>query len=419
MLYLENSYDQFTFASTVTGWITVTDTESAAASGNAGLGTRVWTPLKEAVRIWAALPGNDLAEFDENGDGYVPSGPLSLFTLCSPPHTSALFLCGSCSPGRPCRVHGIAIPPLTVAADVFRCVRHVGGRVTVSCRAVPGRYIDAITFIHSGMAAEWGGTDCFGARYRSRVWSHKWAFFDEDFRADGVRVYNYNISPGQWGRTCTAAQAAATAAAAHGCTAAETLPIGHIGVIAHELGHYIGLPDMYDGAGGHGIGSYDLMANSWGHDGTQNNPPPFSAATKMSLGWIVPTPVTPTASGTALTVVHGKSRLYQVSPPSAADTNREPSVYANAYYQISAGFGDPANEYFLLEVSSNYGHHRAQPCQGLLLWHVDAGKGYLGSGLDSGETCFPYNLVHYTTALVQADGLYELERGSNRHVLGT
>ena len=55
MLYLENSYDQFTFASTVTDWITVTDTESATASGNSGLGTRVWTPLKEAVRLWAAL----------------------------------------------------------------------------------------------------------------------------------------------------------------------------------------------------------------------------------------------------------------------------------------------------------------------------------------------------------------------------
>jgi M6 family metalloprotease-like protein len=264
------------------------------------------------------------------------------------------------------------------------------------------------------MAAEWGGTDCFGTFYTNRVWSHKWAFYDEDFRVDGVRVYNYNISPGQWGRTCTAAQSGASAS--DGCTAAETLPIGHIGVIAHELGHYIGLPDMYDGAGGQGIGSYDLMANSWGHDGTQNNPPPFSVATKMSLGWIVPTPVTPTAAGTVLTVVHGKSRLYQVSPPSAADTNEEHNVYANSYYKISAGFQDPANEYFLLEVSRNYGHHDAQPCQGLLLWHVDTGKGYLGSGLDNGETCFPYNLVHYTTALVQADGLYHLERGLNRYV---
>jgi hypothetical protein len=81
MLYLENSYDQFTFASTVTDWITVTDTQSAAAAGNSGLGPRVWTPLKEAVRIWGAIPGNDLAEFDENGDGYVVPTLCPVFVL--------------------------------------------------------------------------------------------------------------------------------------------------------------------------------------------------------------------------------------------------------------------------------------------------------------------------------------------------
>ena len=95
MLYLENSYDQFTFASTVTDWITVTDTESAAASGNSGLGTRVWTPLKEAVRLWAALPGNDLAEFDENGDGCVPLS-LSLFVLVPCPLPPVPLLSVAC-----------------------------------------------------------------------------------------------------------------------------------------------------------------------------------------------------------------------------------------------------------------------------------------------------------------------------------
>ena len=344
MLYSENSFDKFTFNSTVTQWITVTDTETAAAGGNAGLGTRVWTPLKEALRIWGAVEGNNLADYDQNGDGYI----------------------------------------------------------------------DAVTFIHSGMGSEWGGTDGFGKYYTSRIWSHKWAMYDEDFRVDGIRVYSYNISPGTWGLACTAAQCAPNVA--DGCSATETLPIGRIGVIAHELGHYIGLPDKYDGTGGSGLGSYELMANSWGNDNTQNNPPPFSLQTKIELGWITPT--TLTASGN-YTVTHPKSRIYQVTPPTAASTNTAANEYGSSFFKIEHGFSNPTSEYFLLEVSRNYGHHKSQPCQGLLLWHVDAGKGYLSSGLDAGETCFPHNLVHNEVALVQADGYHNLERGNNRCVAWT
>jgi M6 family metalloprotease-like protein len=85
--------------------------------------------------------------------------------------------------------------------------------------------IDSIVFLHSGYGAEWGGTDAYGHTNVDRMWSHKWAIYTNPGQfvsAEGVTVYDYSISPAVWGTSGSS--------------------IGHIGVIAHELGHFFGLP---------------------------------------------------------------------------------------------------------------------------------------------------------------------------------
>jgi M6 family metalloprotease-like protein len=121
----------------------------------------------------------------------------------------------------------------------------------------------------------------------------------------------------------------------------------HIGSYCHELGHDLGLPDLYDttpkgNADSEGIGEYGLMGGgSW----TFSH---MTAWSKIQLGWITPTVV--------LT-----SGFYDVHD---AETNAE------AYILV-----DPAHstdEYFLVEnrhpVSPFYD---MLPDEGIVVYHID------------------------------------------------
>jgi hypothetical protein len=162
--------------------------------------------------------------------------------------------------------------------------------------------------------------------------------------------------------------------------------------MVHELGHDLGLPDLYDTDGSsEGIGNWSVMAGgSW--NGTSlpgNSPAHFDPWSKHFEGWISPTLVT-----TPLTN----------QPISQAATN--PDVY-----QFFPGTPD-SGEYFLIENRQRVSYDAGLPASGLLIWHIDASK--------SGNTqeCYPGGLScvtsHYKVALIQADNQYHLEKGNNR-----
>jgi M6 family metalloprotease-like protein len=229
-------------------------------------------------------------------------------------------------------------------------------------------FVDAIAFIHSGYAAEWGGTDSDGTDFTNRIWSHRWSLGSPWVSAEGVMVSAYHISPGLWGTSGS--------------------QIGRIGVISHETGHFFGLPDLYDtdNNGPAGIGSWCMMSNSWGWTGDQLNPPHFSAWCKQFLGWTSPTVIS--AAGTY--------------------SARRAGQFADVY-RINAGY--PAGEYLLVENRQPYGFEDTMPQGGLCVWHIDEFQGGNTQEGYPGQPGWPGNNRHYMVALLQADGNYDLEHG--------
>jgi len=245
-------------------------------------------------------------------------------------------------------------------------------------------YIDAIAFMHSGYGAEYGGWDVYGAYYTDRIWSHKWAIFDADAYAwdpfnssEGVLVYDYHVE-----------------------TALNGLSGGNvtsIGVCAHETGHFLGLPDLYDtDYSSSGIDAWGIMANSWGWDGTGGNPPSFSAPMKAYLGWLDPVEL-----DAALQAVSASGGWFNLS---AVQTDGAAYVLNRTY---------PEGEYLLIENRQARGADRDAPQGGLLVWHVDEALADVANQYEGypGQSSWPENGYHYFVALLQADGLFDLEMG--------
>lgn len=227
-------------------------------------------------------------------------------------------------------------------------------------------YIDAITIIHSGYGAETTGAPA------NSIWSHRstlpadWVSADNNTNGVKVKVSPYHTEPALWGTNGT--------------------NLVRIGVICHELGHFFGLPDLYDtDQSSAGLGSWCMMANSWGFDGDQLRPPHFSAWCKAFLGWTTPVELTdagPKSLGQAETFSHS--------------------------LKVTRGF--PSGEYLMIENRQRVGLDARMPGGGLAIYHIDeAVPGNTEEGFP-GQPNWPGNGKHYKVAMLQADGLYELER---------
>jgi len=139
--------------------------------------------------------------------------------------------------------------------------------------AEPDGYIDHYGLVHAGEGEEAGG----GAQGGDAIWSHRWyANFNTDDGPAGCKLGGYNL-PGTdlW--------------AGDYVIMPEN---GGVGVFAHEFGHDLGLPDLYNTGGGtdNGVGFWSLMSSgSWASDSPDSigdKPVHMGAWEKLALGWI-------------------------------------------------------------------------------------------------------------------------------------
>ncbi|MEU0168154.1 immune inhibitor A domain-containing protein [Streptomyces iakyrus] len=138
----------------------------------------------------------------------------------------------------------------------------------------PDGYIDHFQVVHAGEDESAGG----GAQGTDAIWAHRWYAFGTDAGATGpennklggakigdtgIWVGDYTVQPEN----------------------------GGLGVYAHEYGHDLGLPDLYDTAGGeNSTGFWTLMSSgSWlgtGKNEIGDLPGDMTAWDKLQLGWL-------------------------------------------------------------------------------------------------------------------------------------
>lgn len=140
-------------------------------------------------------------------------------------------------------------------------------------------YIDHFQSVHPGEGEEAGGGDLGGAA----IWSHRWYVQLTGIGSGGPQLDDGTVVP--FGGT----QIGDSKYWIGDYTIEPEN--GGVGVFAHEFGHDLGLPDLYDTSGGeNSTGFWTLMSSgSWLNNGTDDIgsiPGHMGAWEKFQLGWL-------------------------------------------------------------------------------------------------------------------------------------
>ncbi len=201
-------------------------------------------------------------------------------------------------------------------------------------------HIDAMFMVHAGP----DGADDGNVNH---CWSHAIPWFDY-LTDDGVTIDGVTNVP---------------EFAMVGPTRDTTLCC--IAVMCHELGHLVGLPDLYDYSRyTWGVGYWGLMAyGAWGAGGnTPWSPSHMGAWSKVEAGFVEPTVITHDTFGLRIPDVETNPAVYKVWRD-----------------------GTDRDTCFLLENRQQVGFDTPIPGPGLLVWHIDPGQGSMHDVVDVEE----------------------------------
>ena len=258
--------------------------------------------------------------------------------------------------------------------------------------------VDGVLLIHAGHGAEQtvGSKGCDDG---GDIWSHQHGHWFEDEATEQAIWVRYVVGPEKSTRSSSG--------------------LSKMGVWAHEFGHLLRLPDLYEHPQtGGGVGCWDLMdagirSCAFSYLGTDpdTDPNEFSTWTRKTLNWTQPTPVTANVCNHRIDAMISGGETFKVTP--AADS---------------------PHDYFLVEYRPRLGPlEKDLPADGVCIYHVDERKFSAWRDEDlprpNAQRCLPNeNPVgacadeHYALSVVQPDGRYSLERSgasqSAGHCLG-
>lgn len=201
----------------------------------------------------------------------------------------------------------------------------------------PDGYIDHFQAVHAGEGEETGG----GAQGTNAIWSHRWYAFYNNIgftgpafnKLGGIQIGGTNLWIGDY------------------TVEPEN---GGVGVFAHEFGHDLGLPDLYDTSGNTGgaensTGFWTLYSSgSYGStgipaDGIGSKPIPMSAYEKIFLGW-----------SNYQIVGYGQKASVKLGPSNYNTKQAQQLVVLLPDKQVSSFIGSPyAGGYFYHSGSGN------------------------------------------------------------------
>ena len=135
-----------------------------------------------------------------------------------------------------------------------------------------------------------------------------------------------------------------------------------------------------------GIGSYEIMCNAYGWTNDGQYPPYLSPYSKVEAGWLTPIEITTPGYYTLM-----------------------PSELSSQVYIIKQNY--PNMEYLLIENRYGLMWDGQMTGKGLIIYHVDDNAPLQSERGYPGHANWP--AYHYRVAVLQADGRYDIEHGTN------